>query len=78
MPSVNPSPSGVPGVNDANDEIADIAGWLAALDESIVLHVTRFFPSWRMVDRGPTPVSRVYELADVARRYLPRVRVGNC
>ena len=68
----------VPGVNDANDEIADIAGWLAALDESILLHVTRFFPSWRMVDRGPTPVSRVYELADVARRYLPRVRVGNC
>ncbi|MDO4796857.1 MAG: AmmeMemoRadiSam system radical SAM enzyme [Coriobacteriales bacterium] len=68
----------VPGVNDTREEMTSIASWLAELDDSIVLHVTRFFPNWRMRDRGPTPVARVYELADVAREHLPHVYVGNC
>ena len=68
-------------VTDANDseaEIDAIAAWLASVDPQIVLHVTRFFPRWRMQDRGPTPVDRVYRLADVARRHLAHVHVGNC
>ena len=68
-------------VTDANDseaEMDEIAAWLAGVDPQIVLHVTRFFPRWRMQDRGPTPVDRVYRLADVARRHLTHVHVGNC
>ena len=40
--------------------------------------MTRFFPRWRMTDRAATPVSDVYRLAEVARRSLPHVYVGNC
>ena len=68
-------------VTDANDseaEMDEIAAWLAGVDPQIVLHVTRFFPRWRMQDRGPTPVARVYRLADVARSHLAHVHVGNC
>ena len=68
----------VPGVNDSNDEMDALAAWLASVDANIPLHVSRFFPNWRMRDRGPTPVSRVYELADVARTHLAHVFTGNC
>ncbi len=47
-------------------------------DAEPTYHVTRFFPRWRLSDRGPTPVSTVYELAEVARRHLSYVHVGNC
>jgi pyruvate formate lyase activating enzyme len=68
----------VPGVNDTEAEMEELATWLASVDSQIVLHVSRFFPNWRMRDRGPTPVSRVYALADVARRHLGHVYTGNC
>ena len=73
----------VPGMNDSEEEVAAIAAWLAALDgghgaEKIVHHVTRFFPRWRMLDAAPTPVATVYALADVSRRWLRHVHVGNC
>lgn len=71
----------VPGMNDSTTEMEQLAHWVADLScagDPITLHVTRFFPRWHLQDRGPTPVQRVYELADVARRWLPNVVVGNC
>ena len=68
----------VPGVNDTDEEMDRLSAWLSSVDSSIVLHVSRFHPAWRIHDRGPTPVDRVYALADVARRHLRHVRTGNC
>lgn len=68
----------VPGVNDTEDEMDRLAAWLASVDKGIVLHVSRFFPAWRKRDVGPTPVEKVYALADVARAHLPFVYTGNC
>ena len=68
----------IPGKNDTSEEIASIARWLHETDDGIVYHLTRFFPCWRMLDVPPTPVERVYELADVARKYVTHVHVGNC
>jgi len=68
----------VPGVNDKNEEMDALAEWLASVDPSIVLHVSRYHPAWRMNRGGPTPVRRVYELADVARVHLSAVYTGNC
>lgn len=68
----------VPDVNDTDAEMDALASWLASVDRDIILHVSRFFPNWRMRDRGPTPVRRVYELAEVARAHLPKVFTGNC
>jgi pyruvate formate lyase activating enzyme len=55
-----------------------IAAFIASVSPDIPLHVTRFFPRFRMSDAHPTPVSAVHRLADVARRRLSRVLVGNC
>lgn len=68
----------VPGENDSPAEMDAMARWLASLDPDLTLHVTRFFPCWHMADRAPTPVAVVRGLADVARRHLRHVLVGNC
>ena len=68
----------VPGLNDDEDEIDAMARWLASLGGIEVHHVTRYHPAWRMRKGRPTPVADVYRLAEVARRHLPHVRVGNC
>ena len=68
----------IPGENDAPEEMDAEAAWLASLDKAIPLHITRFFPNLHMDDRDPTPISTIHALADVARRHLRYVYVGNC
>ena len=68
----------VPGENDGVEEVRELARWLAGVDPNIPLHLSRFFPRYRMTDRPPTPVERVYRLADEAREYLAHVYTGNC
>ena len=68
----------VPGENDSVEEIRELARWLSGVDPGIPLHLSRFFPRYRMTDRPPTTVERVYRLADEARAYLRFVYTGNC
>ena len=68
----------IPGVNDSDDEIRQMAGWIASLGRDIPYHISRFFPAYRMRDRKPTPVETVYHLAAVASEYLDHVYTGNC
>ena len=75
----------VPGENDREEEMQELAEWVASLTDvyggkqgnEIPLHVSRFFPRWRMTDRGPTPVERVYALAREAEKHLRYVYPGN-
>ena len=68
----------IPNENDSEGEIRNLARWLASIDQSIPLHLSRFFSRYRMMDKLSTPVERVYRLADVAREYLSFVYTGNC
>ena len=68
----------VPGRNDADADIDAIAAFVASVSPDIPLHVTRFFPRFQMMNASPTPVTTVRRLADIARRRLHRVCVGNC
>lgn len=68
----------VTGENDGAEEITALSEWLASVDASIPLHLSRFFPRYRVTDKPPTPVETVYRLADVARQYLSFVYTGNC
>lgn len=60
----------VPGENDSEGQMEQLAAWVAGVDDKIPLHVTRFFPRWKMTDRPPTKVETVCRLADVAGRHL--------
>ena len=68
----------VPGENDSEEEMEKEAKWIASVDPQIVLHVTRFFPRYRMTDRQAADVEQIYRLRDTAGRYLKNVYTGNC
>ena len=76
----------VPGENDDEGEMRALSSWIAGLRDAsgaligpeVPLHVSRFFPRFRMTDRPPTPVRTVYALAEAARESLKYVYTGNC
>jgi len=67
----------IPGLNDTEAEIDALAAWLASIDPEIPLHLTRFFPQHRMLDRARTPVETLTRLREVASQHLARVMLGN-
>ena len=73
----------VPDENDSITEMEEEARWIASVKTrnasgQIPLHVSRFFPQYHMTDKSPTEVKQVYLLADIARKHLQNVFVGNC
>ncbi len=71
----------IPGENDSGEEIRSISEWIADLKpggNEIPYHISRFFPRFKMTDRGPTDVKLIYRLADIAREKLKYVYTGNC
>ena len=68
----------IPGENDSEEEMENMSLWISGINKEIPLHVSRFFPQYRMLDREPTAVSKVYSLAQIARKHLDYVYEGNC
>lgn len=72
----------VPGKNDSVLEMEEEAQWIASVaadaGKEIVLHVSRFFPRYRMMKGKATDVAMVYSLAEIARKHLRHVFTGNC
>ena len=71
----------IPGENDSEDEMRELSAWVADLEKQynkkIPLHITRFFPAFKLTDRGPTPVSTIMRLVDTAKEKLEFVFPGN-
>ena len=68
----------IPGENDSEEEMEALSDWLGSISPDIPLHISRFFPRWKVTDKEATPVRTVYRLAEVARRNLKYVYEGNC
>ena len=72
----------VPGENDSEEEMRSLSLWVSSLrkpgEESVPLHISRFFPRFHMTDRGATDIKTVYALAQTARENLEFVYTGNC
>ena len=49
----------IPGMNDSAEDLKEIASFLAELDPNIPWHVTAFFPSYKLKDVQPTPLSSI-------------------
>lgn len=67
----------VPGENDKKEEMEEAAKWLASISPEIPLHISRFFPMYKVLDKAPTPVAVMEELAEIAKKYLKYVYLGN-
>ena len=76
----------VPGENDSDGEMRELSSWVAGLTDGngrrigrdVPLHVSRFFPRFRMTDRPATDPRLVHHLAETARENLRYVYTGNC
>lgn len=67
----------VPGLNDDPKDMEAQAKWIASLNPEIVLHITRFFPMYKMLDREPTDIAVMENLKHIASEYLKNVYLGN-
>ena len=71
----------IPGENDSEEEMRELSAWVAALEnqvgKKIPLHITRFFPTFKLTDKEPTPVNTILRLVEVAKENLEFVFAGN-
>ncbi len=71
----------IPGENDSEEEMREQAAWIAGIEKQfnkkIPLHITRFFPAFKLTDKEPTPVSTIMNLVKIAKENLEFVFAGN-
>ncbi|GEA29844.1 AmmeMemoRadiSam system radical SAM enzyme [Clostridium diolis] len=62
--------------NDSLEESRQIAEFIASVDENIPLHLSRYFPRYKMENEA-TKIERITEAQNEAKKYLKHVYVGN-
>ncbi|MCX7708667.1 MAG: AmmeMemoRadiSam system radical SAM enzyme [Clostridia bacterium] len=67
----------IPELNDAIEEITEMTQWIASISKDIPLHLSRFFPNYKMQDRPPTPKETLVKAREAALKHLNYVYLGN-
>jgi pyruvate formate lyase activating enzyme len=49
----------IPGLNDSDDELTGLAGFLASVDRDLPWHVSRFHPAYELIDVESTPAGTI-------------------
>ncbi|MDR2600330.1 MAG: AmmeMemoRadiSam system radical SAM enzyme [Oscillospiraceae bacterium] len=65
----------VPGQNE--DEIEEIAKWIASIDKNIPYHLSRYFQRYLYKSGEPTTKAIMYRAKELAERHLKNVYLGN-
>ncbi len=55
----------IPGWNDSQAELREIARFIKGVSNSIPWHVTAFYPTYKMMDRPPTPVDTLRKAREI-------------
>lgn len=55
----------IPGLNDSPEELRDIARFVKSVSPTIPWHVTAFYPTYKMLDRKPTPVATLRKAREI-------------
>ena len=68
----------IPGLNDSKEELKGIAEFLFSIDPNIPWHVSRFYPTYRMTDRPPTPPATLHLAREIGYKIgLKHIYTGN-
>ncbi len=67
----------IPGENDSPEEMEEAMKWLSSVNPEIPVHIDRFFPMYKVLDKPPTPMKTLEMLREVAERYMKYVFLGN-
>ncbi|HQD51484.1 MAG TPA: radical SAM protein, partial [Defluviitaleaceae bacterium] len=62
--------------NDNLTEIENIAKFISSIDSNIPLHLTRYFPNYKL-NHPATDKEILYKSLEIARKYLSYVNLGN-
>jgi pyruvate formate lyase activating enzyme len=57
----------VPGLNDSDAELGEIAAFVRSVGAEVPWHVTQFHPTYRMQDRRATPVATLRRAREIGR-----------
>jgi pyruvate formate lyase activating enzyme len=57
----------IPGQNDSDEELKDIAEFLAGVDRDIPWHISRFHPDFKYTDNEPTPLGTIEKAAKIGK-----------
>ncbi len=68
----------IPGMNDSDQELRQIAAFLVSVDRNIPWHVTGFYPAHKLVHVGPTPAESLLRAQQIGQdQGLNYVYAGN-
>lgn len=68
----------VPGQNDSDKELSQIAQFIAQIDKNIPWHISRFRPDFQMSDSFPTPLETLEKAYQIGKKAgLKYVYLGN-
>jgi pyruvate formate lyase activating enzyme len=68
----------VPGMNDSEEELADIARFIASVSSEIPWHISRFHPDYKYTQAPATPVETLRRAAALAKEAgLKFIYIGN-
>ena len=66
----------VPGLSDSEKDMEMEASWISKIDPDIPLHITRYFPQYKMTEK-PTDIELMHRLKTAASACLHHVFLGN-
>lgn len=55
----------IPGVNDGDEELGNLVGFVSSLGEETPWHISRFHPRYRMTTLPPTPAASIHRAARI-------------
>ncbi len=55
----------IPGYNDTEEELKDIAKFIAGIDKEIPWHISRFFPAYKMLNVPHTPIKTIEKAKEI-------------
>ena len=68
----------IPGWNDDLKVFEEMCSWIRNnLGDEVPLHISRFFPHYKLLDVSQTPIEALHDAEKIAKKYLKYVYVGN-
>jgi pyruvate formate lyase activating enzyme len=68
----------IPSLNDSDEELKDIADFIAGLGKETPWHISRFHPQFKMLNKQVTPVSSLHRAREIGKQAgLKYVYSGN-
>jgi pyruvate formate lyase activating enzyme len=62
--------------NDDLNELEELFKWIASIDTGIILHLSRYFPSYKMTNPA-TKIETLLKAKKLAEKYLENIYIGN-